>query len=198
MDARRANRIWLIGGMVAIVILVAAAWLLAISPKFAEADEVQASAEDASIQLTQLRKEVAALKDQNAKKATYQAQLDSLVTHLPETYGMPVFLRALQDAGAATDVKVSQVSIGGTTASTQVPAAVEVPISLTISSGKLANLSRFLVQLQETQSRAVLVEAVTMSDDEEATANLTVTAFCTTADLSDSAKRDRTDLCAVG
>ncbi|MCY1142856.1 type 4a pilus biogenesis protein PilO [Actinoplanes sp. Pm04-4] len=179
------------------MILVAAGWLLLISPKFTEASEVQAEADDTSIQLTQLRKEVAALKEQNAKKATYQAQLDTLVTHLPETYGIPAFLRALQDAGAATNVKVSDLSVGSSVASDEVQTAVELPLSLA-ATGTVPNLSKFITQLQQAQSRAVLIDTVTMSSGDEATANLTLKAFCTTTDVSDSAKRDRTDLCAVG
>jgi Tfp pilus assembly protein PilO len=199
MDAKRTNRIWLIGGMVSIVILIAAAWLLAVSPKFAEADEVQTQADDSVIQLTSLRKEVAALKEQSEKTATYQAQLDTLVTNLPETYGMPGFLRALQDSAAATGVKVTELSAGGATASSRLATAVQMPLSLNIT-GSVANISKFIVRLQETQSRAVLVQAVTVSaegEDGKATADLTVTAFCTKADLADSAKADRTDMCAV-
>ncbi|MCO8272927.1 type 4a pilus biogenesis protein PilO [Actinoplanes sp. TRM 88003] len=197
MEARRTDRIWLIGGMVAIVILVAAAWLLAVSPKYAEADEVQAEADDTTIQLTSLRKEVAALKEQNEKKATYQAQLDTLVTNLPETYGMPVFLRSLQDAGAATAVEVSDLSVGGAVASDKTATALEMPLSMNVK-GTITDVSKFIVRLQQTQNRAVLLNAVTVSDedaDEKVVANLTLTAFCTKNDLADSAKADRTDMC---
>lgn len=197
MEARRTERIWLIGGMVAIVLLIAAAWLLAVSPKFAEADEVQAQADDTTIQLTSLRKEVAALKQQNEKKATYQAQLDTLVTNLPETYGMPVLLRSLQDAGVATSVEVSSFSVGATVTSAKTPTAVEVPLSMNIR-GTVPDVSKFIVRLQQTQNRAVLINAVTVSDedaDDQVTTNLTMTAFCTKNDLADSAKADRTDMC---
>ncbi|WP_250035580.1 type 4a pilus biogenesis protein PilO [Paractinoplanes maris] len=200
MDARRTNRIWLIGGMVAIVIIVAAAWLLAISPKFAEADEVQTQADDTVIQLTGLRKDVAALKAQSEKKATYQSQLDTLVTNLPETYGMPVFLRSLQDMSKAVGVRVTNISVGGATASGKVATAVEMPLALNIT-GSVDNISRFIARLQQTQSRAVLVDAVTVASDTEdaskATAAVTLTAFCTKSDLADSSKADRTDMCVA-
>lgn len=201
MDAKRTNRIWLIGGMVSIVILIAAAWLLAVSPKFAEADEVQTAADDSVIQLTSLRKEVAALKDLSAKTATYQGQLDTLVTNLPETYGMPAFLRSLQDMGAAVNVKVATLSVGGAIASGALPTAVEMPLSLNVT-GTSANVSRFIVRLQEIQSRAVLIDGVTLSSGSDTSADdiaadLTLTAFCTKSDLADSAKADRTDKCAT-
>ncbi|MGK5681050.1 type 4a pilus biogenesis protein PilO [Actinoplanes sp. URMC 104] len=201
MEARSTDRIWLIGGIVAIVILVAAAWLLAISPKFAEVENVQTQADDTSLQLTKLRKEVAALKEQDAKKATYQAQLDTLVTNMPETYGMPAFLRALQDSGTALSVEVSGLSVGAARKSETVTTAVEMPLSLT-AKGKSANVSKFLVRLQETQNRAVLIDSVTLAtggDDSagDISANVTMTAFCTTSDLADSAEADRTDICAA-
>ena len=59
MAARRANQIWLGGGILAIVAMIAASWFLVISPKFAEGDEVQAQAETTRLQLIKLRKEVA-------------------------------------------------------------------------------------------------------------------------------------------
>ena len=199
MDARRTDRIWLIGGIVAVVVLVTAAWLLLISPKFVEADEVQAQADDTTMQLTRLKKEVAALKEKKEKKATYQAELDTLVTNLPETWGMPAFLRSLQDSGAKSGVDVTDLSVGGAVTSPKVGSAVTMPLSLT-ATGTVANISKFVVRLQQTQSRAVLVEAVTVSGAEsgnKVNANLTLTAFCTTSDLAGGAKTDRTDVCAV-
>ncbi|MBL7260616.1 type 4a pilus biogenesis protein PilO [Paractinoplanes lichenicola] len=199
MDARRTDRIWLIGGIVAIVIIVAAAWLLAISPKFAEADTVQTEADDTTIQLTKLKKEVAALKAQDAKKATYQAQLDALVKNLPETYGQPTFVRMLKDIGTSTGVNVTVMSAGSTIESASVATAAEMPLSVT-AAGTAENVSRFLVQLQQVQPRAALLNAVNLSTDEETgavSANLTLTTFCTTADVADSAKSDRTDRCRI-
>ncbi|MDY7085640.1 MAG: type 4a pilus biogenesis protein PilO [Actinomycetota bacterium] len=200
MDARRTDRLWLIGGIVAIVVIVAAAWLLAISPKFAEADSVQAEADDTTLQLTKLKKEVAQLKEQDAKKPTYQAQLDTLAKNLPETYGQATFVRSLKAAGAATNVAVTVLSAGSTVQSTTVTTAAEMPLSIT-ASGTVANVSRFLVQLQQIQPRATLVDAVNLSSSEETdlvSANLTLTAFCTTSDVADSGKDERTDRCRTG
>lgn len=200
MDARRTDRLWLIGGIVAIVVIVAAAWLLAISPKFAEADSVQAEADDTTLQLTKLKKEVAQLKEQDAKKPTYQAQLDTLAKNLPETYGQATFVRSLKAAGAATNVAVTVLSAGSTVQSTTVTTAAEMPLSIT-ASGTVANVSRFLVQLQQIQPRATLVDAVNLSSNEETdlvSANLTLTAFCTTSDVADSGKDERTDRCRTG
>ncbi|WP_127499537.1 type 4a pilus biogenesis protein PilO [Actinoplanes solisilvae] len=199
MDARRTDRIWLVGGIITIVVLVTAAWLLVISPKFVEADGVQAEADDTTLQLTRLRKEVADLKDKNEKKATYQAELDTLVTNLPETWGMPVFLRSLQDSGTKTNVAVTDLSVGGAVTSVKVSSAITMPMSLN-ATGTVTDISRFIVRLQQTQSRAVLIDAVTVAGSggaDRVTANLTITGFCTTADLGDSAEADRRDLCAV-
>ncbi|GAB2598077.1 hypothetical protein Aab01nite_73890 [Paractinoplanes abujensis] len=199
MDARRTDRIWLIGGIVAIVIIVAAAWLLAISPKFAEADTVQTEADDTVIQLTKLKKDVAALKEQDAKKTTYQAQLDTLVKNLPETYGQPAFIRSLKDAGTRSGVEVTVLSAGTTLQSGTVATAAEMPLAVT-ASGTAANMSRFLTQMQQIQPRAVLVSTINLGageDEAQVSASLTLTAFCTTSELADSAKSDRTDRCRI-
>ena len=185
MAARRTDQIWLGGGIVAIVVLVVASWLLLISPKFAEADEVQTEADDSLIQLTRLKKEVAALVAQEKKKRTYEAALKDKQKALPSTYDIPVFLRALQDSGNEVNVAVGGFTVGSPETSGTVSSAVELPLSVTVE-GSVTDLSRFLVRLQNVQDRAVLLSSVSLStgagdDDGTASANLTLTAFCTTA-----------------
>ena len=183
MAARRTDQIWLGGGLVAIVVLVLASWLLLISPKFAEADEVQTQADDTGIQLTRLKKEVAGLVEQEKKKSTYQAALEDKQRALPSTYDIPKFLRALQDSGVRVDVTVGGLTVGSPTASTAVPTAVELPLSVS-AEGSVQNISQFLVRLQNVQDRAVLLNSVSISSGESSgsvAASLTMTAFCTTA-----------------
>ena len=201
MAARRTDQIWLGGGMVAIVVLVLASWLLLISPKFAEADEVQTQADDTAIQVTRLKKEGAALVAQEKKKTTYQTALDDKKRALPSHYDIPAFLRALQDSGTKVDVEIGGLTVGAPTASDAVQSSVELPLSVS-AEGSVDNLSKFLVRLQNVQDRAVLLTSVSLSmpvdtdtttattpapgadteaTDRNATLNITMTAFCTTA-----------------
>ncbi|MFF5084157.1 type 4a pilus biogenesis protein PilO [Actinoplanes sp. NPDC000266] len=204
MDARRANQVWLAGGIAAIVLLVLGTWFLLISPKLSGADAVQAEADDVNIQLLRLNKEVAKLAAQDKKRATYQASVDELAANLPESYGEPDFLRMLHTAGAATNVTISNFTAGDPAASTTVTTAVEVPITLT-ATGTQSNLDKFLVNLQSVQDRAVLLKSVSLSSNTDAdstgklNADLNLTAFCTTAKIDDSDKKPiGSDVCKAG
>ncbi|XVU26560.1 type 4a pilus biogenesis protein PilO [Actinoplanes sp. CA-054009] len=191
MDAKRANQVWLAGGIAAIVLLVLGTWFLLISPKLSDTDAVQAEADDVNIQLLRLNKEVAKLAAQDKKRATYQASVDELADNLPESYGEPDFLRMLQTVGASTNVMISNFTAGDPAASTTVTTAVEVPITLT-ATGTQSNLDKFLISLQSVQDRAILLKSVSLSSNTDAenagklNAGLNLTAFCTTAKIDDS------------
>lgn len=178
MGMRRTDQIWLAGGLALMVLLVAGGWFLFISPKFGEVDEIDAEAETAQIQLIKLNKEVAALEQDERKKATYVTQLKLKQTALPTRYDMPAFVRELQDTGNTLDVDISQLSVGSPVSSATVPSAVELPITLS-ADGTPANLSKFLTALQ-TGSRAVLIKSVNVSAQEGASsqASIMLSAFC--------------------
>ncbi|SNY29244.1 type 4a pilus biogenesis protein PilO [Paractinoplanes atraurantiacus] len=204
MDARRANQVWLAGGIAAIILLVLGTWFLLISPKLSDTDAVQAEADDVNIQLLRLNKEVAKLAAEDKKRATHQASVDELAANLPESYGEPDFLRMLQTTGAATNVTISNFTAGDPAASATVPTAVEVPITLT-ATGTQSNVDKFLVSLQSVQDRAVLVTSVSLSSSTDAdnagrlNADLNLTAFCTTAKIDDSdGKPTGSDACKAG
>jgi type IV pilus assembly protein PilO len=180
MGARRSDRLWLAGGLVAIIALVAASWFLVISPKFAEGDEVQAEAESTRLQLIKLNKDVAKLAEQAKQKATYQAKLETSQAALPTSYNIPAFLRQLQDSGAAVNVQVSGFAVTNPVKSAVDPTAAELPIALT-AQGSAADLSRFFNRLQNVQTRAVLIESIGLTSGAESgglTASIGLKAFC--------------------
>ncbi|MET0416669.1 MAG: type 4a pilus biogenesis protein PilO [Actinoplanes sp.] len=180
MGARRGDQLWLIGGVAAIVALIAASWFLVISPKFAEGDQVQADAETTRIKLIELNTQVAKLAVKNKQKATYDAKLKVSETALPGSYNMPAFLRQVQDSGAAVSVQVSGFSVSAPVKSTKSTGATEVPIALT-AQGSAENLSKFFTRLQNVQSRAVLINSIGLTKTNDATglsASIGLTAFC--------------------
>ncbi len=180
MGARRSDRLWLAGGLVAIVALIAASWFLVISPKFVEGDEVQAEAESTRRQLIKLNKDVAKLAEQAKQKATFQAKLKTSEAALPTSYNIPAFLRQLQDSGSAVNVQVSGFAVTPPVKSQKDPTAAELPITLT-AQGSAADLSRFFDRLQNVQSRAVLIESIGLAPAGEAgglSASIGLTAFC--------------------
>lgn len=172
-----AGRLWLFGGLLGIILAVAAGWFFAISPKLGQADEIQTQADDASIRLLALKKEVTALKNQAKQQASYQASRDKSRAALPETWDQPAFLRQLQASGTAVNVVVSGMSVGAPTTSKAVPNAVEMPITLN-AVGDPAALSNFLIRLQDVQPRAVLITSADLTvDADKPGLDLALTAF---------------------
>ncbi len=181
MGMRRTDGMWLIGGFLAAVLLVAAGWFLLISPKFAQADDVRTEADGASLQLMKLNKEVATLAALEKKKSTYVAQLRAKQAALPTSYDVPAFVRQLQDSGTALNVDISGITVGSPAKSGTVSDVVELPITLA-AQGTPANLSRFLTKLQTGQPRAVLISSVNLNipstDQASTTASIALSAFC--------------------
>ena len=137
-------------------------WFLMIAPKYAEASEVREQTGETNTQLAKMRRELSTLKADNANLAKYRAQLKAYEKALPSTSGVPDFLRQLQDAGADVNVEVSGISVAAPKDSETVKSVSELPISLT-AEGSADNLSRFLVQLQNVQPRAVLITSANLT-----------------------------------
>jgi Tfp pilus assembly protein PilO len=184
MDARRGNQVWLVGGTLVIIMLIAASWFFLISPKFAQADEIRAEADTASMQLIKLKSQVADLQKKEATKPTILANLRSSQAALPTSNNMQIVLRRVQDAELALGVTVSSVTVSVPVKSTTLPAAVDIPITM-LAVGAPAEVSGFLVRLQTVYSRALLIRTVslTVATNEatnklESTLSLGLSAFC--------------------
>ncbi|GAA2641524.1 type 4a pilus biogenesis protein PilO [Paractinoplanes durhamensis] len=179
MGARGNNRLWLLGGVVAVVIIVAATFLLAIKPIYAEKADLQTQVDDQDLQLVELKADLTELKAQAADYDTYKAQLTAKEAALPSKYSIPEYLRALQTSEKAVTVDVSSIGVS-------VPAKIDgsatvysVPITLSVS-GKIADLSKVINRLQNVQSRAVLLTSVALSGEDynTMTATIALDAFC--------------------
>ena len=184
MTARRIDQIWLLGGLVAILVLVAATWFFVISPTRDKTIVLNGQAEETTMQLAKLKQKVADLEAKNKKLTGYQDTLTARQNALPTEYRTTDFLRQLQDTGTAVNIQVSGISVAAPTASKAVTTVVELPIMLT-AAGSAANLSEFLDRLQNVQSRAVLLYSVNVTADpagktpDAVTATLNLKAFCT-------------------
>jgi type IV pilus assembly protein PilO len=170
MGARYADRLWKIGGLVVVVVLVVGSWFLLISPKFAEADEVRTQTADTQTQLITLRKRISELKKQQANLTAMQAELRKKQKALPSDSGVPAFLRQLQASGEALSVNVTGVSVSAPVQQTNLPAVWALPITMT-ADGSADDLGEFLQGLQSSaQSRAVLIETASLSPQASSTA----------------------------
>ena len=171
----RIDRLWLLGGVVVMILLAAGSWFLLISPKNAEADDVRSQAADSAAQLITLKHQVAALKAESAKMASYKAQLKTNQQALPSTSGVPDFLRQLQDSGTAVNVEIGNLSVGAPQPAKGVATVYELPISLG-AAGSVADISSFLKRLQEVQPRAVLITSVGLTQSDVTTGAAAMTA----------------------
>lgn len=183
MGARENNRLWLLGGLIAIVVIVAATYLLLIKPVYTDKSEVQGQAADQDVQLVELKHQLNDLKAQAAEAGVYRAQLADRQAALPQQYDLPAYLRALQASEKSVTVDISSV---GVTLPQKVDGSAtvfSVPITLTVS-GKPADITRVIKRIQVDQSRAVLITSVNLSVTNESKANADVVfvAFCRTSD----------------
>ncbi|WP_433301274.1 type 4a pilus biogenesis protein PilO [Actinoplanes sp. CA-030573] len=180
MGIRRIDRLWLFGGLFAIIVIVAGAYLLAIKPVDAKKAEYQAQVGDAGIKLISLKRDLAKLQAQYKDRAKYAAALDTIKDRLPDNYDVPNFVRAVQASGIAVDVTVSGISVGQPTKVDTSSPVVGVMITLT-ASGTADNISKFLHRLQQTQSRAALINSINLSQStgtDALTASIMLDVFC--------------------
>jgi Tfp pilus assembly protein PilO len=180
MNIRRADRIWMLGGLFGIIVLVVAAYLLAIKPIYADKADKQGQADDQEMTLVTLKTQLAQLKAKAKDQATYTAQLNAKTAAMPDSYDIPNYLRALQTSGTAVTVGVSDISVGAPVKVIGSSEVISVPINLT-ATGTPVNLGRFIDRLQNVQSRAVLITSVSLSAGTSAnsmSAALTVSAYC--------------------
>jgi Tfp pilus assembly protein PilO len=151
------DRIWMIGGAVAALILLAIAWFFLISPQYAQAASLNNQSAQAAVRLNVLRHKLVQLEQQNADLDKYQAQLAKDRQALPQASGIDDFLRELQAMGESTGVSVTGLAVGATT---HVPAAgsevYALPLTLN-ATGDITKVTEFVRQLQLERPRAVLV-----------------------------------------
>jgi type IV pilus assembly protein PilO len=171
----RTDRLWIIGGALAAVVLVALGWFLLIVPTNAQALAFEDQTAVTEQQLDTLERRLRQLQTDQAKLPQFRAELARNQEALPSDSGVPPFLRQLESAGNAVGARVTNVSVG-------VPAAVPgggdgvyaLPITVT-TDGSPGQLSPFLDQLQQVQPRAVLIETANLTAGSGAGMSLTLT-----------------------
>ncbi|GIH75430.1 type 4a pilus biogenesis protein PilO [Planobispora longispora] len=166
----RADRVWILGGIVAAAVLLAVGWFFFIGPQHDETDTMRAEAETAQVRAATLRSRLAELSRENADLPKYKAELETARQALPATAQSEDFLDQLRKAGEATSVSVDGINIGG---ATQVSAGnvqmYALPVAVT-AAGDTAALDKFFDQIQRVQQRAVLIDDVTVSESGETSA----------------------------
>ncbi|MBV9592535.1 MAG: type II secretion system protein M [Actinobacteria bacterium] len=180
MNVKGRDRFWLIGGAAAVLLVFVLGWFFFISPQNSNTDSLKSNTDTAKSQVAVLQQRLNQLKDQNKDLAKYQQQLATDQAALPAAPDLPNFVRNLQATGTAAGVNVSSVTVQAPTAVTGASAAAtdtaspsaaphastggvySITIALT-ATGEPTALNTFIQQLQQVQSRAVLISSVSMT-----------------------------------
>jgi Tfp pilus assembly protein PilO len=189
MPTRHADKIWMAGGALGAVVLLALGWFFFIGPQYAEASSLDEQVVQAQLRLTSQQKKLAELRQQNEDLPQYKAQLERLRRALPSASASSDFLRDLQAASERAEVNVEGLTIG---ARAEVPGTggttFALPVSLTVE-GKVAGLEGFLNEVQQVQGRAALIRSTNFTADANGTTlTLNMHIFVTASDSGPAAK----------
>jgi len=159
MGTGHADRLWMIGGAVAAVVLIAVGWFFLISPQHARTAGFTGQTDDARTKLVTLQQRLTQLQPQNQDLPEYQAKLRSDQAALPKAADLADFLRSLQTGDTARGV-LTGMTVGGPIERAAAGAKVyALPVTLTVE-GTTTQLDAMLDYLQQVQPRAVLITNV--------------------------------------
>ena len=186
MNARAQDkRVWLAGGAVLAVLILAVGWLAVISPQLSSARTLRGQSDSARAQNAVLATKVAKLKRQNDNVGQLRTSLRNALAALPFDSGLPTFTRQLADQASESGVALSSITVGtaaatvttataptttaagsgttaGTTTAAPAPAAaapaamVSIPVTL-LSTGSNKGQLAFLKAIQVGGPRRALV-----------------------------------------
>ncbi|MGH8861322.1 MAG: hypothetical protein ACRDVG_08850 [Jatrophihabitantaceae bacterium] len=108
----QSRRVWIGGGIVAAVLIAAAAWFMLISPELTSADDLHAQTAAQQASNAQLAKTVDELKAKSRKLPTYTAALKSALESLPSDSGLPAFNRQVVALANSTHVEFTGIAVG--------------------------------------------------------------------------------------
>jgi Tfp pilus assembly protein PilO len=187
---QRIDRLWLMGGIVVVALLAVAGWFLVINPKHTDTSAVRDQVGDGNIQLVKLRHQLSQLDTEKKQLPAMKAKLAAYQKALPSEDALPAnnpqaaFLNQLQDFGTAANIDINSITVGEPAASEALPTVNEVPITLSVE-GDVTDMSAFLLRMQNTQGRAVLITSVGLTTkgtdagvvSNDVTVSLVLTAF---------------------
>ncbi|SHN20933.1 type 4a pilus biogenesis protein PilO [Cryptosporangium aurantiacum] len=158
--------LWVIGGVVGTLLVLALGGFLLIRPQQAHTAEVRAQTETAQASVDALRSRLAQVRAQNSRIAEYRSAYQTARAALPTTAALSTFLRSVQSSGSRAGVAVSGLIVGAPSQVNGLGATIyALPITIT-ATGTASKLDGFLNQLQRVQPRAVLVSTANATPNE--------------------------------
>ena len=126
-----AVRKWSLLTAIACVVVLAAGWLLLVSPQRSDADLLQADAVSAQEATARLRTQLTVLKSQAAELPAQQARLTEISSKLPDNPALPPLIRALTVAAETAGVTLVSVAPSAPTLLVDPAVAVVAPPATT-------------------------------------------------------------------
>jgi Tfp pilus assembly protein PilO len=173
------TRLWMVGGILAVAVVLVAGWFLAVSPKRADAGALADQTVVTEGQISSLRTQLKVLEQQKNDLPAKQATLAQLEKRIPADGQMPALIRALDKSAKSAGVDLAVISPGapqalapsaapvaGSKPSVAVAAAptstvLVVPLNLTVN-GTYFGIEQFISSLEGLQ-RAFLVQTFGIS-----------------------------------
>jgi hypothetical protein len=128
MERLQSRRVWLGGGGLVGLLVIALAWFVFIGPQLSSAGDLQDQAATTRLDNEQLQVKLSSLEAKRAKLPQYTSSLKAALAAIPYDSGLPAFTRQLDLQAQANHVTVNSVLVGGVTsvvATTATPATGE-------------------------------------------------------------------------
>lgn len=189
------KRIWLGGGLVLVIAILAIGWFVVIGPVLTETESTRDQIASVQQQNSAIEAKNARLKAENDDVAALRETLVAGLAELPTDSGLPSLTRQLSAQAAVHEVTLTGVIVGASSAVTvDAPVAAVDPAALTstdgaasvavvatsgltqltitvAASGRGADLAGFLSDIQVAGPRRALVSSAQLSPADGALAN---------------------------
>jgi Tfp pilus assembly protein PilO len=164
------TRPWILGAAALSVLLAVAGWFLLISPERSKAADLHTQRVAQEQKNDQLRLQIAQLKAAYKTLPAKQAELAVIKRQLPNNPGLPTLVRSLSTIAADSGAGLTSVSPGAPVAAPAVGSAgtvapaglLAIPVTIVVD-GTYAQNELFLQKLQNTVTRAFLVQKLAIS-----------------------------------
>jgi Tfp pilus assembly protein PilO len=177
------TRRWLVIGVVAAIVVLAAGWLLVVKPQKGKVSDLNAQAATQVSANDLLLTQISALQSEQKELPQQQLTLQKFSTEIPNSTAEPTFVRQITTAAQRSDVELVSIApgtpapvsataaTGSSTLSSAAPAAADgtlyqLPIQLGII-GSYANAESFFNALEHLP-RATLVLTFTVCPEQSA------------------------------
>lgn len=170
------SRIWLVGGALIALVILALGWFVLIAPERSSAADRRTQTANIEQQNALLQARTQSLREKSKNLPTYTASLRAALAALPYDGALPSFTRELNAHAKANRVFLSSVTVGGVTpvvaaaptagatSPTPTPSGELLQLQVTLQSeGALSDQLAFLAAVRTDGPRRVLVTSTQLS-----------------------------------